>query len=77
VVSEETAHTDTKRLLQTLKVQNRLQAVLKGRRCGMVQIRAAPLLTINPRSTHVPGWGQPFQARCSKLAEIPARKAIV
>ena len=51
MVSEETAHTDTKRLLQTLKVQNRLQAVLKGRRCSMVEIRAAPLLTINPRST--------------------------
>ena len=38
VVSNETAHTYTKRLLQTLKVHNRLQAVLKGMRCGMVQI---------------------------------------
>jgi DNA-binding NarL/FixJ family response regulator len=38
VVSEETARTYTKRLLQTLNVHNRLQAVLKGMRCGMVQI---------------------------------------
>lgn len=38
VVSNETAHTYTKRLLQTLNVHNRLQAVLKGMRCGMVQI---------------------------------------
>jgi len=38
VVSEETARTYTKRLLQTLGVNNRLQAVLKGMRCGMVQI---------------------------------------
>jgi DNA-binding NarL/FixJ family response regulator len=38
VVSDETAHTYTKRLLQTLDVHNRLQAVLKGMRCGMVQI---------------------------------------
>jgi DNA-binding NarL/FixJ family response regulator len=38
VVSEETAHTYTKRLLQTLSVNNRLQAVLKGMRCGMVKI---------------------------------------
>jgi DNA-binding NarL/FixJ family response regulator len=38
VVSNETAHTYTKRLLQTLIVHNRLQAVLKGMRCGMVQI---------------------------------------
>ncbi len=38
VVSDETAHTYTKRLLQTLSVHNRLQAVLKGMRCGMVQI---------------------------------------
>jgi DNA-binding NarL/FixJ family response regulator len=38
VVSDETAHTYTKRLLQTLNVHNRLQAVLKGMRCGMVQI---------------------------------------
>jgi DNA-binding NarL/FixJ family response regulator len=37
VVSEETARTYTKRLLQTLDVNNRLQAVLKGMRCGMVQ----------------------------------------
>ena len=37
-VSDETAHTYTKRLLQTLSVHNRLQAVLKGMRCGMVQI---------------------------------------
>jgi DNA-binding NarL/FixJ family response regulator len=34
VVSDETAHTYTKRLLQTLNVHNRLQAM----RCGMVQI---------------------------------------
>ncbi|SBO43396.1 response regulator transcription factor [Cyanobium sp. NIES-981] len=38
VVSDETAHTYTKWLLQTLQVHNRLQAVLKGMRCGMVQI---------------------------------------
>jgi DNA-binding NarL/FixJ family response regulator len=38
VVSDETARTYTKRLLQTLNVHNRLQAVLKGMRCGMVQI---------------------------------------
>lgn len=38
VVSVETAHTYTKRLLQTLNVHNRLQAVLKGMRCGMVNI---------------------------------------
>ena len=38
VVSNETAHIYTKRLLQTLNVHNRLQAVLKGMRCGMVQI---------------------------------------
>ena len=38
VVSDETAHTYTKRLLQTLNVHHRLQAVLKGMRCGMVQI---------------------------------------
>lgn len=38
VVSKETAHTYTKRLLQTLNVHNRLQAVLKGVRCGMVQL---------------------------------------
>jgi DNA-binding NarL/FixJ family response regulator len=38
VVSDETAHTYTKRLLQTLNVHNRLQAVLKGMRCGMLQI---------------------------------------
>jgi DNA-binding NarL/FixJ family response regulator len=38
VVSDETAHTYTKRLLQTLNVHNRLQAVLKGMRCGMVKI---------------------------------------
>ena len=38
VVSDETAHTYTKRLLQTLNVHNRLQAVLKGVRCGMVQL---------------------------------------
>ena len=36
MVSEETARTYTKRLLQTLGVNNRLQAVLKGMRCGMV-----------------------------------------
>jgi DNA-binding NarL/FixJ family response regulator len=38
VVSEETAKTYTKRLLKTLDVTNRLEAVLKGMRCGMVQI---------------------------------------
>ena len=38
VVSEETAKTYTKRLLKTLDVTNRLQAVLKGMRCGMVQL---------------------------------------
>jgi DNA-binding NarL/FixJ family response regulator len=38
VVSEATARTYTKRLLQTLNVNNRLQAVLKGMRCGMVQL---------------------------------------
>jgi DNA-binding NarL/FixJ family response regulator len=38
VVSDETARTYTKRLLQTLNVNNRLQAVLKGVRCGMVQL---------------------------------------
>lgn len=38
VVSEETARTYTKRLLQTLGVNNRLQAVLKGMRCGMIQL---------------------------------------
>jgi DNA-binding NarL/FixJ family response regulator len=38
MVSEATARTYTKRLLQTLGVNNRLQAVLKGMRCGMVQI---------------------------------------
>ncbi|MEB3332112.1 MAG: response regulator transcription factor [Synechococcaceae cyanobacterium] len=37
-VSEETARTYTKRLLQALEVNNRLQAVLKGMRCGMVQL---------------------------------------
>ena len=38
VVSEETAKTYTKRLLRTLEVSNRLQAVLKGMRCGMVNL---------------------------------------
>ena len=38
VVSEETAKTYTTRLLKTLDVNNRLQAVLKGMRCGMVQL---------------------------------------
>ena len=38
IVSEETARTYTKRLLRTLEVNNRVQAVLKGMRCGMVQI---------------------------------------
>ncbi len=37
-VSNETARTYTKRLLQTLSVNNRMQAVLKGVRCGMVQL---------------------------------------
>ena len=38
VVSEETARTYTKRLLKTLDVNNCPQAVLKGVRCGMVQL---------------------------------------
>jgi DNA-binding NarL/FixJ family response regulator len=38
VVTEETARTYTKRLLRTLDVNNRLQAVLKGMRCGMVNL---------------------------------------
>ena len=38
VVSEQTARTYTKRLLKTLEVNNRVQAVLKGMRCGMVQL---------------------------------------
>ena len=38
VVSEETARTYTKRLLKTLDVSNRVQAVLKGMRCGMIQL---------------------------------------
>ncbi len=38
MVSDATARTYTTRLLQTLGVNNRLQAVLKGMRCGMVQI---------------------------------------
>lgn len=38
VVSEETSRTYTKRLLKILGVNNRVQAVLKGMRCGMVQI---------------------------------------
>ncbi|MEB3200151.1 MAG: response regulator transcription factor [Synechococcaceae cyanobacterium] len=38
VVTEETAHTYSKRLLRTLDVNNRLQAVLKGMRCGMVNL---------------------------------------
>ena len=38
IVTEETARTYTKRLLRTLEVNNRVQAVLKGMRCGMVQI---------------------------------------
>ncbi len=38
MVSDATARTYTKRLLQTLGVNNRLQAVLKGVRCGMVQL---------------------------------------
>tara|TARA_Y100000991_G_scaffold22808_1_gene14635 strand:+ start:203 stop:889 length:687 start_codon:yes stop_codon:yes gene_type:complete len=38
IVSEETARTYTKRLLRTLGVNNRVQAVLKGMRCGMVTI---------------------------------------
>jgi len=37
-VSEETARTYTKRLLKTLEVSNRVQAVLKGMRCGMIQL---------------------------------------
>ena len=37
-VSEETARTYTKRLLKILDVNNRLQAVLKGMRCGMVRL---------------------------------------
>ena len=38
VVSEETSRTYTKRLLKTLGVNHRVQAVLKGMRCGMVQL---------------------------------------
>ena len=38
VVTEETARTYTKRLLRTLEVNNSVQSVLKGMRCGMVQI---------------------------------------
>jgi DNA-binding NarL/FixJ family response regulator len=38
VVSEETSRTYTKRLLKTLEVSNRVQAVLKGMRCGMIQL---------------------------------------
>lgn len=38
VVSDATARTYTKRLLQTLGVNSRMQAVLKGVRCGMVQL---------------------------------------
>ena len=38
IVTEETAGTYTGRLLRTLEVNNRVQAVLKGMRCGMVQI---------------------------------------
>ena len=38
VVSLETARTYTKRLLQTLSVNNRMQAVLKGVRSGMVNL---------------------------------------
>ena len=38
VVSEQTSRTYTKRLLKTLEVNNRVQAVLKGMRCGMVQL---------------------------------------
>ena len=38
VVSEQTARTYTKRLLKTLEVNNRVQAVLKGMRCGLVQL---------------------------------------
>lgn len=38
VVSEETARTYTKRLLKTLDVSNRVQAVLKGMRCRMIQL---------------------------------------
>ncbi|QEY31292.1 response regulator transcription factor [Synechococcus sp. RSCCF101] len=37
-VSEETARTYSKRLLRTLEVSNRVQAVLKGMRCGMVNL---------------------------------------
>jgi hypothetical protein len=38
IVAMEAARTYTKRLLRTLEVNNRVQAVLKGMRCGMVQI---------------------------------------
>jgi DNA-binding CsgD family transcriptional regulator len=37
-VSGTTARTYTKRLLRVLGVNTRLQAVLKGMRCGMVQV---------------------------------------
>ncbi|BEV36155.1 response regulator transcription factor [Synechococcus sp. M16CYN] len=38
VISEQTSRTYTKRLLKVLKVNNRIQAVLKGVRCGIIQI---------------------------------------
>ena len=38
VVSEQTSRRYTRRLLKTLEVNNRVQAVLKGMRCGMVQL---------------------------------------
>jgi DNA-binding NarL/FixJ family response regulator len=38
IVSEQTARTYTKRLLRVLGVNNRVQAVLKGMRCGMVHL---------------------------------------
>ena len=41
IVSEETARTYTKRLLRTL-ISSRVQAVLKGMRCGMVRVGPGP-----------------------------------
>jgi DNA-binding NarL/FixJ family response regulator len=37
-VSEQASRTHTKRLLKILEVNNRVQTVLCGMRCGMVQI---------------------------------------
>jgi hypothetical protein len=42
VISEASAGTSIKRLLRTVGVHNRLQAVLKGMRCGMVNQSLRP-----------------------------------